>query len=267
MSGENWVVIKIGGSILDNEKAVLPLVKQISELIALGKKPIIVHGGGPFINRMLAEKGVQPVFVDGLRVTDGQTLSLAIEALDYVNSFIAAALVKSKIKAVRLNSRSQLLSCKKAAPAGPDKLDLGHVGEIESVDTALIERFAGCVPVICPIGSDVKHRYYNVNGDHAAMAVAAALEAEVLVFLSDVPGVLTDKTNPETRIPSMAAARADELIESGIISGGMIPKINNCLAAIKNGVKQASIADGRSPQGLLDSIFQPVLSGTAITSA
>ena len=261
------VVIKYGGSAMVDEKLKKSVIKDIAMLKYIGLHPIVVHGGGKEITSLLARLGKESVFVDGLRVTDAETAGVAEMVLSgSIGKSLVENLEAVGIQACGINGKDghTLLSRKKIDEKGRD---LGFVGEIEKVDTRLIRTLtdSGFVPVISPVGVDSFSQTYNVNADYAASAIAGALDAQKLIFLTDVEGILRDKDRPETIIRRMNAKEARDLIADGTIKGGMIPKVDCCLDALDKGVKSVHVLDGRLPHSILLEIFTAEGIGTMLT--
>lgn len=251
------VVIKYGGSAMVDALLKKSVIRDIAMLKYLGLNPIVVHGGGKEISSLLAKMGKESVFVDGLRVTDSETATVAEMVLSgSIGKSLVENLEAVGIKACGINGKDgHTLVAKKLLD---DKgRDLGFVGEIESVDTTLINTLieAGFVPVISPVGVDAYSQTYNINADYAASAIAGAMNAEKLVFLTDVEGILKDKDDPSSKITRMNAGEAKRLIAEGIIKGGMIPKVECCLDALEKGVQTVHVLDGRLPHSILLEIF------------
>ena len=251
------VVIKYGGSAMVDAQLKKSVIRDIAMLKYLGLNPIVVHGGGKEISSLLAKMGKESVFVDGLRVTDSETAAVAEMVLSgSIGKSLVENLEAVGIKACGINGKDgHTLVAKKLLD---DKgRDLGFVGEIESVDTTLINTLieAGFVPVISPVGVDAYSQTYNINADYAASAIAGAMNAEKLVFLTDVEGILKDKDDPSSKITRMNAGEAKRLIAEGIIKGGMIPKVECCLDALEKGVQTVHVLDGRLPHSILLEIF------------
>ena len=251
------VVIKYGGSAMVDAQLKKSVIRDIAMLKYLGLNPIVVHGGGKEISSLLAKMGKESVFVDGLRVTDSETATVAEMVLSgSIGKSLVENLEAVGIKACGINGKDgHTLVAKKLLD---DKgRDLGFVGEIESVDTTLITTLieAGFVPVISPVGVDAYSQTYNINADYAASAIAGAMNAEKLVFLTDVEGILKDKDDPSSKITRMNAGEAKRLIAEGIIKGGMIPKVECCLDALEKGVQTVHVLDGRLPHSILLEIF------------
>ena len=259
------VVIKYGGAALVNEEIKSTIIKDIALMKFVGFKPVVVHGGGKDINKALERVGIEPQFKDGLRVTDEETMEVVQEVLvGKVNKSLVTELCLQGIKAVGVCGKdSGFMKVKKATPNG---LDLGLVGEVTEVDTTLINTLLDndFVPVISTVGVDEEGNSYNVNADYAAVAVAGALNAEKLVFITDVAGVMRDVNDPNSVISTTNTAEINELIADGTIAGGMIPKVQCCLAGVNAGVKNVHILDGRIAHCLILEIFTNKGIGTLI---
>lgn len=265
-------VIKLGGSLLEDLNAVRHLLLDVIFMETVGMKPVIVHGGGPSINKAMDQAGIQPQWIKGRRVTDERTLEIVEKALaGEVTAFLTSEIERLGGRAVNLNfaGNSNVLHGEKLLlEDGGDKIDLGYVGHVTRVDQNVIESitYANQVPVIPSMCIDQHGQKYNVNADTAAMAVAQALGAEKLVYVSDVNGVRRDKKDPSTRINSLTAAEARELIASGVIDAGMIPKIEACLETLKRGVGKVHIIDGKLRHSLLLEIYTTSGVGTEIVN-
>ena len=262
------VVVKYGGSAMVDERLKKSVIKDIALLKYIGFKPVVIHGGGKEITSLLDRLGKKTEFVDGLRVTDGETAAVAEMVLSgSIGKSLVENLEAVGIEACGINGKDghTLQARKKVYKNGSD---LGFVGEIEKVDTHLIETLihSGYVPVISPVGVDMFSQTYNINADYAASAIAGALSAQKLVFLTDVEGILRDKDDPSTIIRRMSAAEARTLIADGTIKGGMIPKVECCLDALDKGVKSVHVLDGRLPHSMLLEIFTASGIGTMVTS-
>lgn len=259
-------VIKLGGSLLDDEHALLHILLDVIFMETVGMKPVIVHGGGKAINRALAEAGIEPNFVRGRRVTDQPTLEVVEKVLaGDLNVFLTEEIERLGGRAMNLsfNTTNVLFGEKHRSEDGED---IGFVGEVTRVDRSVIEglSYTDQVPVIPSMCEGDDGQHYNVNADTAAMAVAQALGAEKLVFLSDVNGVRRDKNDPDTIIHSLSADEAKKLIRDGIIDAGMIPKVEACLETLGRGVRKIHIIDGRLRHSLLLEIFTTSGVGTEI---
>lgn len=259
-------VIKLGGSVLDDEEALMHILLDVIFMETVGMKPVVIHGGGKSINRALAEANIEPRFIQGRRVTDEATLEIVERVLaGELNVFLTEEIE-------RLGGRAMNLSCRSTNVLYGEPLrleggeDLGFVGNVTEVDRSVIEGllYTDQVPVIPSLCDDRDGARYNVNADTAAMAVAQALGAEKLVFLSDVNGVRRDKEDPETIIHSLSETEARELIDTGVIDAGMIPKVEACLDTLGRGVKKVHIIDGRLRHSLLLEVYTSKGVGTEI---
>ncbi|MEE1113611.1 MAG: acetylglutamate kinase [Eubacterium sp.] len=258
------IVVKYGGSAMIDEELQKNVIKDVVLLKLVGFKPIIVHGGGKEISRWVGKVGMEPRFVNGLRVTDEDTMEVAEMVLNKVNKELVSMVQALGIKAVGISGKDGgLLQVDKKLSGGED---IGYVGEIKKVEPKIINDLLenDFLPIICPIGTDDNFHSYNINADDAASAIAEAMKADKLVFLSDIEGVRYDKDDPESLISELTLSEAAELISSGRVQGGMIPKLQNCTKAIENGVNRVHILDGRIPHCLLLEIFTNKGIGTAI---
>ena len=261
-------VIKLGGSVVDDETALMHILLDVIFMESVGMNPVIVHGGGKAITRALAEAGIEPQFIRGRRVTDAETLKVVRKVLaGELNVFLTEEIERLGGRAMNLSFQSTnvLFGKKLALETGED---LGFVGEVTRVDRDVIESLSHTdqVPVIPSMCEGPNGEQYNVNADTAAMAVAQALGAEKLVFLSDVNGVRRDKDDPESIIHTLTAAQAQQLIDDGVIDSGMIPKVEACLETLGRGVRKVHIIDGRLRHSLLLEIFTTSGVGTEITN-
>ena len=258
------IVVKYGGSAMISEELQQDVIEDLVLLKLVGFKPILVHGGGKEISRWSDRVGLETHFRNGLRVTDADTMELAEMVLGKVKKDLVTKVQSMGIKAAGISGKDggMLKVKKKESKAG----DLGFVGEVTEVNPKILkDLLAGdYLPIVFPVGMDEEHNTYNVNADEAAGAIAMALHAEKLAFLSDVEGVRMDPDDPESVIAELYTSETKNLIRDGIITGGMIPKINNCVEAIKNGVNRVHILDGRIPHCLLLEIFTDRGCGTAI---
>ena len=260
------IVIKYGGSAMLDDELKMKVIKDAVLLKLVGFKPVIVHGGGKEINRWVDKVGMEHEFIDGFRVTDGDTMELVEMVLSKVNKDLVAKVQSLGVNAAGISGKDGgLIKVKKKMPEGKD---IGFVGDRVSVDTKLVEDLIekDFLPVIFPLGMDDEFNTYNVNADEAAAAIATGLHAEKLVYLSDVEGVREDPDDPESVLSELFVHEAEELIEKGVISGGMLPKIQNCIDALKGGITRIHIMDGRIPHSLLLEIFTNKGIGTAILS-
>lgn len=256
------VVVKYGGNAMINEQLKMQVMEDIVLLSLIGVKIVLVHGGGPEINDLMEKLGKKPKFVDGLRVTDKETV-------DIVQMVLAGKVNKTLVS---------LLETKGGTAMGISGMDghlieavmkderLGYVGKITNINVApitdLLEK--GYIPVVSTVGCDKDGNAYNINGDTAAAHIAGALEAERLIMMTDIAGILKDKDDPSTLIPEMTVSEAAKLQKDGVISGGMIPKVECCVEAIQKGVNKVIIMDGRVPHSILMEILTDEGAGTMV---
>lgn len=260
------VIIKYGGSAMADEALQQQVIQDCVLLKLVGFKPIIVHGGGKEISRWIEKSGMSPRFVNGLRVTDKPTMEIVEMVLNRVNKTLVRMVGALNVKAVGVSGKDgDMLHVHKKLSKGED---IGLVGEIDEVNPRLLYDLLDndYLPIVCPIGYDDKHETYNINADDAACAIAKAMNAEKLVFLTDVVGVLKDPDDPTSLICELPYEELDNLFKSGCIGGGMLPKLNNCRDAVENGVSRVHIMDGRIPHCLLLEIFTNKGIGTSILS-
>ena len=260
-------VVKYGGSAMVRPELKKAVIEDIAMLKYIGLKPVVVHGGGPEISNHLARLGKESVFIDGLRVTDEETASVAEMVLSgSIGKSLVDNLEQVGIKAVGISGKDgrTFLCEKKKDEKGRD---LGFVGEIKKVDTTLVDSLlkSNFVPVLSPVGVDTEGNTYNINADYAASAIAGALSAQKLIFLTDVEGILKDKDDPSTIIRTLTHSEALSYIEKGIIKGGMIPKVQCCLDGLDKGVESVHVLDGRLPHAILLEIFTTRGIGTMVT--
>ena len=256
-------VIKYGGSILSEDRIRRNVLEDIVFLSFIGMRVVLIHGGGPNISQRMRTKGKKTEFLEGMRVTDKETLGLVEEELDKLNALLVGEIIKLGGKAVGLSGKhNQLIQVKKKKA----KIDLGLVGEIVNVDKdSLLSRVKrGGVLVISPMGSGLDKMVYNINADESASWIAAALEAEKLVLLTNVRGIMRNSDDPSSFLSTLTTQEARELIEEAVIQEGMIPKVQACMRAINQGVKKAHIIDARIPHALLLEIFTDSGIGTEI---
>ncbi len=259
------VVVKFGGNALSTPELFADFAKDIVLMHRVGMRPVVVHGGGPQIGYWLSRMGKETSFVDGRRVTDAETLEIAqMVLIGKVNSDIVTALNTNGPVALGLAGTDAMLLEAEAHDA-----DLGYVGTVTKVNPELITRTLSMdlIPVIATIGADDSGQTYNINADDAATAVAQELAAEKLIFLSDVPGLLADVDDPDSLITSVSTIDAQDHINSGVISGGMVPKIAGCIRAIEHGVGSVHLIDGRLPHVLLLELFTQAGVGTMVVRA
>jgi len=258
------IVVKYGGSAMLDEKLKKSVIQDVTLLKLVGFKPIIVHGGGKEINRWVEKSGIQPEFINGLRKTDAETMEIAEMVLGKVGKSLVSMVEGLGVRAVSISGKDGgLLKVKKKYSGGED---IGFVGEIEEVDPKilfdLLEK--DFLPIVCPIGLDENFQTYNINADDAACAIAGAVNAEKLAFLTDIEGVRRVPDDPSTLISELTVSEARELLDSGYVVGGMLPKLNNCIHAVEDGVSRVHILDGRLAHCLLLEIFTNKGIGTAI---
>ena len=258
------VVVKYGGSAMLDEELKANVIKDVVLLKLIGFKPIIVHGGGKEISRWVNKVGMEPRFVNGLRVTDKDTMEIAEMVLAKVNKELVTLVESLGVQAVGISGKDGgLLQCHKKLSKGED---IGYVGDIEKVNPKVLQDLLekDFLPIVFPIGFDTNFDSYNINADDAACAIAKAMKAEKLAFLTDIEGVYKDPQDPSTLISELTVSEAHKLVGDGYIGGGMLPKINNCIEAIESGVSRVHILDGRIPHCLLLEIFTNKGIGTAI---
>ena len=258
------IVVKYGGSAMVDEELKRKVIQDVVLLKLVGFKPIIVHGGGKEISKWVEKSGMEPRFVNGLRVTDEPTMEIAEMVLNKVNKSLVSLIEALGIKACGISGKDGgMLKVEKKFSNGED---IGYVGEVKEVDTTIIHALLkdDFLPVICPIGYDDDFHSYNINADDAACAIARAVNAEKLAFLTDIEGVYRDYNDKSSLISDLTISQARELLDGGTIGGGMLPKLNNCIDAIENGVSRVHILDGRIPHCLLLEIFTNKGIGTAI---
>ncbi len=258
------IVVKYGGSAMVDEELKKQVIEDVTLLKLVGFKPIIVHGGGKEISRWVSKVGMEPKFINGLRVTDEATMELAEMVLGKVNKELVQLVQGLGVRAIGVSGKDGgLLKVTKKYSGGED---IGFVGEVQEVNAEilwdLLEK--DFLPIVCPVGMDEKFGTYNINADDAACAIARAMNAEKLAFLTDIEGVYKDPKDPNTLISELQISEAKKLMEDGFIGGGMLPKLNNCIDAIENGVSRVHILDGRIAHCLLLEIFTNKGIGTAI---
>ncbi len=264
------VVVKLGGSVLDDTCLQKKLLTDIAFMSTVGMRPIIVHGGGKAITRAMNEAGLEPVWVQGRRYTDERTLTIAEHTLVHkVNTPICEMLAESGCESMGLHSLSScILFAETLRLEGADgrKLDLGLVGQVVNINKQLLIKLCadGTIPVIASIAKDKAGGNLNVNADSAAGKVAAGVRAEKLVVVSDTHGIRTDIEDADSWVSSLDEARIKEMIDAGIITDAMFPKVEACLTALDAGVKKAHIIDGRIPHSLLLEIYTDKGIGTQI---
>ena len=260
------VVVKYGGSAMSNEELQKNVIKDVVLLKLVGFKPIIVHGGGKEISKWVGKVGMEAHFVNGLRVTDADTMEIAEMVLNKVNKRLVTMVEELGVQAVGLSGKDGgLLKVEKKYADGQD---IGFVGNITEVNPKVLYDMLekDFLPIVAPIGLDNEFQTYNINADDAACAIAKAVGAEKLAFLTDIEGLYRDFNDKSSFISRLSATEAQELIDSGMIGGGMLPKLGNCTDAIRNGVNRVHILDGRTPHSLLLEVFTNKGVGTAIVA-
>ena len=258
------IVVKYGGSAMVDEALKKQVIQDVTLLKLVGFKPIIVHGGGKEISRWIGKVGMEPRFVNGLRVTDEDTMEIAEMVLGKVNKSLVQLVEELGVRSIGISGKDgNLLQVEKKLSAGED---IGYVGSVTQVDARILYDLLDkdFLPIVCPVGMDKDFRTYNINADDAACAIARAVKAEKLAFLTDIEGVYKDPEDPSTLISELKVSEARALMDRGYIGGGMLPKLNNCVEAIEGGVSRVHILDGRIPHCLLLEIFTNKGIGTAI---
>ena len=261
------VVIKYGGNAMVDEDLTNKILQDVTLLKYVGVNPILVHGGGPDINAALQKMDVKSEFHNGLRITDEATMEVVQMVLaGKLNKNIVSRLGKLGGKAIGLCGKDARLLTVVKKPMTKDGVDLGFVGNIVGVNVKLLELLSmdEYIPVIAPVGVDRDGKSYNINADTAASEIASALKAEKLMFLTDVDGIRLNAKDSSTLISSISVSEINELISSGVITGGMIPKVQGCVHAIEQGVKRVHILDGTIPHPILLEIFTDKGIGTMV---
>lgn len=265
------VVVKMGGSAMEDPAHVESVLTDITFMECAGMKPIIVHGGGKAISREMRAQGIEPRFVQGLRVTCARSLAVVEQVMNReINPGLVAALQGKGARAHGLDG-ADLFRVEKSTGTHPETgaaLDWGFVGEPAGVDATLVLALVAqdVIPVITPLGRGPDGLVYNINADVAAAALACALKARKLAFLSDVPGLLCDPADPNSLMSTLRVGDVQDLVRRGVISGGMLPKVQSCIDAIRAGVRKVHMIDGRMPHSLLLEIFTDKGVGTEIVS-
>ncbi len=259
-----FIVVKYGGSAMSDDTLKRSVIQDVTLLKLVGFKPIIVHGGGKAISTWVKRAGKQPVFVSGLRVTDAETMEIAEMVLNQVNKSLVSMVQKLGVLAAGISGKDgNLLQVEKKYIDGQD---IGFVGDVKQVNPKILYDLIDddFLPIVAPIGMDENCETYNINADDAACAIAKAVGADKLVFLTDVEGLYRDFDDKDSFINRIRVSDAETLIQSGYIGGGMLPKLANCTSAVKNGVNRVHILDGRIPHCLLLEVFTDRGVGTAI---
>jgi len=267
---DKTVVVKVGGSIMDDEQALSEILTDIVFMNYVGMQPVIVHGGGKAINDAMEKAGLVPQWVQGRRYTDDRTIAIAEHVLcNQINRFIVNFINSQGCEAMGLHSlTSNVLIAEKTFLQSEDgrRIDLGLVGDVKTVNARMLQPLvqADAIPVIATIARDQAGGRLNVNADTAAGAVAAAMKAEKIVVVSDTHGIRSDPKDPESRVPHLTLGQIKEMVQSGAISAGMLPKVEACITALQGGVTKAHIIDGRIPHSLLLEIYTESGIGTEI---
>ena len=258
------IIVKYGGSAMVDHELKKNVIRDVALLKLVGFRPIIVHGGGKEITKWINKIGLETQFVNGLRVTDKSTMEVAEMVLNRVNKSLVSMMEKVGLKAVGISGKDgSVLRVEKKLAGGRD---IGYVGEVKEVNPLLLNTLLDndFIPVICPIGSDDEYHSYNINADDAACAIAKAMKASKLVFLTDIEGVYRDFLDKSSLISEMTVPEAKEFLASGNAGGGMLPKLQSCIDAIESGVSRVHILDGRIEHSLLLEFFTNKGIGTAI---
>lgn len=257
------VIVKYGGSAMLDEKLQQSVIKDVALLKLVGMKPIIVHGGGKEISKWVKLMGKEPEFVEGLRVTDDDTMEVAEMVLNRVNKHLVQMMEKLGVRAAGISGKDGgTILCDKKIVNGRD---IGYVGDVREVNSELIDTLIehDFVPIIAPIGLGADYKSYNINADDAACAIAKSMKAEKLVFMTDIEGVCEDPNDPSTLLSVLTLAEANRLIDQGFVGGGMLPKLRNCIDAVEGGVGRVHILDGRQEHCLLLEFYTKKGIGTA----
>lgn len=256
------IVVKYGGSAMSNETLQRQVIQDVTLLKLVGFKPIIVHGGGKAISSWVGKVGKEAQFINGLRVTDAETMEIAEMVLGRVSKNLVTMVEELGVKAVGISGKdSAMLKVKKRLSGGQD---IGYVGEVTKVDPKILFDMLDndYLPIVAPVGLDDHFDTYNINADEAACAIAKAVGADKLVYLTDVEGLYRDFEDKTSFISRISVSAAEQLIADGIIGGGMLPKLSNCTEAVRGGVKRVHILDGRVPHSILLEIFTNKGNGT-----
>ncbi|NLB65995.1 MAG: acetylglutamate kinase [Lentisphaerae bacterium] len=263
------VVVKFGGSSMDNPDLIRNILEDIAFMSCVGMRPVLVHGGGKSINMRMKQQGLQATFLQGLRVTDAATIEIVEQVLNReVNPHLVDTLNQLGCKARGIHGED-IITARRHTIVDPDTgnvLDWGFVGAITRVDVLPVKAYleADITPVITPLGADADQHLYNINADAAAAALAERLQARKLVFLSDVPGLLADPTDRSSLLSTLHLFEVEDLVKRGVIAGGMLPKIDGALKALKAGVRKTHIIDAALPHSLLLELFTDKGIGTEI---
>lgn len=266
------VVVKFGGNAIMNESVIDSLVNDTITLVKAGIHVVVVHGGGTAVSEAIAATGKKTEKVNGLRVTDSETLEIAVKVFSDINQKLTAKLEEHGVSALSFSSQSAIpIFTEKMGliETASNKVDLGWVGEVVAVEAGVLESwiFTGWIPVISPMGVDQNGHFYNINADQAALAVATTLKVDKLIFLTDVPGVLKNPQDKTSTISSLNPTEAQNYIDDGTITGGMLPKIKSCMAGLKAGVQKIAILNSFEPNALLRGFLTPESVGTLIVGS
>ncbi len=262
---EKTIVIKYGGAVLTDTTIRREVLEDIVFMNYVGMRPVLVHGGGPYISKRLEQMGKEAKFVKGFRITDQETMEVVEEELAKVNREIVREIISLGGSAISLSGKEDhLIEVKKHADI--DGQDVGFVGDVTKINDDVVQKMitSDIIPVISPIGVGKDGSAYNVNADQAAAEIARSLGALKLAYLTNVHGILRNASDPDSTISHVTVADIESLIESGVISGGMIPKVRSCMRALERGVKKVHIINGKIPHGLLLEIFTDKGIGTEI---
>ncbi len=268
------VVIKFGGSVMTKKEVLMSILRDAVFMECVGINPVIIHGGGPLISERMKQAGKAPKFVEGLRVTDAETMKIVEDTLLEINQELVNVIQSFGGRAKGLSGRTENMVLVTKHPPVETRLptgktefaDIGFVGEVKLVNPEPIKKLIQkqSVAVITPIGVDLEGNAYNINGDHVASQMAASLKAEKLIYLSDVGGVMTNPKDPESLVSTLTIDQANKMIQDGIIAGGMLPKVRSCIRSVEGGVEKTHIVDGRVSHSLLLEIFTDQGIGTEI---
>lgn len=258
------IVVKYGGSAMIDEEKKKNVIKDLALLKTIGFKPIVVHGGGKEISKWVEKVGMKSTFVNGLRVTDVDTMEIVEMVLSKINKELVQIMESIGVKAVGISGKDG--GTFKVTKMFSNDLDIGFVGKIKEVDTTLLKTLLenDFIPIISPIGINDQYDTYNINADDAACAIATAVKAEKLVFMTDIEGVCKDPTDSSTLISELTVPEVKEFLDNGYAGGGMLPKLINCIDAVENGVSRVHILDGRVQHSLLLELFTNKGIGTMI---
>ncbi len=263
------MVIKIGGHAMINEEILEKTIRDVLLLYFVGIKPVVVHGGGPEISEKMERLGIKPKFINGLRVTDEETMEVVEMVLDgKINSKIVTTFIRNGGKAVGLSGKDGLLvvARKKKIKREDEFIDLGYVGETEYINPEILRILIDndFIPVVSPVAADLEGKIYNLNADVVAGNIAAALKAKKLIMMTDVAGILADINNESSLISRMSVKELENMVSEGRLSGGMIPKAEAVIAAIKGGVEKAHIINGSKEHAILMELFTREGTGTMV---